>query len=303
MPPSALPPLHLVRAFHAIGQAGSIRRGAAAIGVSHTVVSRHLRHLEAWIGAKLFERGPAGAVLTTEGRALFEATEVAFERLSSAIADIRPQNLIGALRIWVFPGLAGRWLGPRLAEIEALLPHVEITLRATEDIPDFAAHEADLFIGFAPEDALPLGARILAMPRMFPVASPSWIERNGRPENVEMLARYPLIHERSYGQWRRWLDAAGVATDIPLSGPRLWTASLGLDAATADQGIALATHLSVARELRNGRLVELLASDIRIGSYYLLTAPERQNKSPVLVFLTWLEQKLSLDTASDRPSS
>ena len=53
MPLPALPPLHLVRALHAVGHTGSIRKGATELGVSHTVVSRHLRALEAWAGAKL----------------------------------------------------------------------------------------------------------------------------------------------------------------------------------------------------------------------------------------------------------
>lgn len=293
MPLPNLPPLHLIRALHAVGRTGSIRRGATALGLSHTVVSRHLRNLEAWVGTKLLTRGPLGASLTPQGRALFEATDHAFAALEASLEKLMPQRDAASLRIWAMPGFAGRWLGPRLAEIERLLPNLEVAIRATETLPDFSAHEADLFIGFAPDAVIPQAAQVLVTPRMFPVASPGWITRNGVPASLAALAEQSLIHERDHGQWRRWLAAAGVEPHGPLSGPRLWTASLGLDAAAADQGIALATQLSVAREIAEGDLVEVLDTDITIGSYYLLAAPERKNKSPVVAFRAWLQDQLA----------
>ncbi|MBL6431101.1 MAG: hypothetical protein HPM95_07310 [Alphaproteobacteria bacterium] len=38
-------------------------------------------------------------------------------------------------------------------------------------------------------------------------------------------------------------------------------------------------------------------TDISIGSYYLLTGPERKNKSPVLAFSAWLRNQLACDEA------
>ena len=56
-----LPPLIMIRAFEAVGRTGSMRKAAEAMGVSHNVVSYHVRNLEAWIGLKLVERGVADA--------------------------------------------------------------------------------------------------------------------------------------------------------------------------------------------------------------------------------------------------
>ena len=44
-----MPPLHMVRAFEAVARMGTMRRAADDIGISHTVISRHVRHLEAWL--------------------------------------------------------------------------------------------------------------------------------------------------------------------------------------------------------------------------------------------------------------
>ena len=53
----------------------------------------------------------------------------------------------------------------------------------------------------------------------------------------------------------------------------------------------------MAREIEEGQLVELFDTDISIGSYYLLTGPERKNKSPVLAFSAWLRDQLACDEA------
>src|SRR5690606_35838047 len=73
-----LPPLTMLRAFEAAARTGSMRKASSDIGISHTVVSRHISGLESWIGWKLVHAGPRGIVLTPEGEALFAATSSAF---------------------------------------------------------------------------------------------------------------------------------------------------------------------------------------------------------------------------------
>ena len=59
-----LPPLHMVRAFEAVARTGTMRRAADDLGISHAVISRHIRHLEAWLKARLTASGPRGTRLT-----------------------------------------------------------------------------------------------------------------------------------------------------------------------------------------------------------------------------------------------
>lgn len=283
-----LPPLHLLRAFHAVAETGSIRKGAEALGLTHTVVSRHVRNLEAYLGSKLFDRHTTGARLTGEGQFLFAATDAALAQLEGAIASLMPRTAQGRLRIWAMPGLAARWLSPRLGDIQALLPDVEIVLRASDSPPDFHGSEADVFIGFAAANEIPAGAEVLVTPRMFPVASPRWLRDNGVPADLAALSRQALIHENDHHQWTSWLGAAGLDTVPALAGPSLWNASLGLDAALSHQGIALATQLSVADDVAAGRLTEILRTNVTTGSYYLQTAPDKQNKAHVSRFRKWL---------------
>ena len=282
-----LPPLIMLRAFEAAGRTGSMRAAAEDIGVSHTVVSRHVQNLEHWFSRKLVRTGPRGVELTPEGETLLAAVSKGFDIIARASQDLRPRRNQGRLRLWCFSGLATRWLTPRLSELEDALDGAEIELRATEERPEFSRKQADAFIGFNVLPELPHGAIPLATPRMFPVTSPPWLERHGWPQNVAQLARMPLIHEGNHLQWNTWFDTIGYRPG-GLSGPRLSDASISFDAALAGQGIALVNGLMAADELRSGRLVEPFPTSVTLGTYYLLVAPARHGDPTMAAFRDWL---------------
>lgn len=294
---SRLPPLTLLRAFEAVGRVGSMRRGAEEIGLSHTVLSRQVRDLEHWFGRKLVQTSPKGVALTADGEALLAVVGPAFDTIAKVSQDLRNQKNRGRWRLWCFSGLATRWLTPRLSELEAALNGAEIDLRSSEERPDFATKQADAFIGFSTLPHPPVGAVSLAAPRMFPVASPEWLGRHGRPSDLEELAKLPLIHETSHQQWLAWFASAGYRPET-LSGPRLSGAGISFDAALAGQGVALVNELMAADELASGRLVELFSSDIVLGSYYLLIAPGRQGDSMTAAFREWLVASIGRSIAA-----
>ena len=287
-----LPPLTMLRAFEAAGRTGSMRKAANDIGISHTVVSRHVRSLEAWIGWKLLAAGPRGVALTPEGESLYGATSVAFQSIANISAQLRAKAGVDELQIWCFPGLATRWLIPRFDEVRAVVSSGEVLLRAIDQMPDFSRGEADIMIGFGDFKRLPDRAIPLLEPRMFPVVSAAWLARNGVPSSIEDLTRLPLIHEESYAQWTSWFRQDGVKLGGALKGPGLWDANLGFDAALAGQGVALTSNLMVADEISQRQLVELFETDIRVGGYYLVTAPNAADER-IDRFRAWITRVLS----------
>lgn len=287
-----LPPLIMLRAFEAAGRTGSMRKAASDIGISHTVVSRHVRSLETWIGWKLLAAGPRGVQMTPEGQSLYAAASVAFQSIANTSAQLRAKAGKDELHIWCYPGLATRWLIPRLDQVREVVRSGEVLLRATDQMPDFSRGDADIMIGFGQFTHLPEGAIPLLEPRMFPVVSPAWLTKNGHPEMISELLGLPLIHEESYGQWTSWLTQADVKLDRALKGPRLWDANLGFDAALAGQGVALTSNLLVSDEIEQGTLIELFQTDIRVGGYYLLTAANARDER-ISRLREWLAGKLS----------
>lgn len=85
---------------------------------------------------------------------------------------------------------------------------------------------------------------------------------------------------------------AGLSGKPTLGGQRLWHAHLAIDAARLGQGIALANELLVEDELRSGALVEIMTTEVFMGSYQLVTRDDRWNEPAIAVLRHWLGEAL-----------
>jgi DNA-binding transcriptional LysR family regulator len=132
-----------------------------------------------------------------------------------------------------------------------------------------------------------------------PVASPSAIGRLGRPAaDIGLIYELPWIHELSGDEWRLFLEAARLPIDrraeSRLGGVRLWHAHLAIGAARLGQGIALANELLIEDELADGRLVEIGATDVRLGTYELAMRSDAVGHAPMRALVEWLDRALRL---------
>lgn len=284
-----LPPLVALRAFDAVGRTQSVRAAGDELAVSHTVVSRHVRNLEAWLGVELVEARGRGLVLTAEGARYHAQIARALDAIARATAELRPAAR-RTLSIWCGPGFANRRLLARLPELEARLTDWEIDLYPTLARPNLARGEADAEIVYLDhaESTDTLRVALLARPRVFPVVSPALLARYPDVAGIEDVVRLPLIHEESTDQWNLWLTQAGVGARPPLVGPRLWHAHLAIEAARLGQGAAIANELLVADDIRAGSLVEIGPSDVRLGGYYFIAAAKRWNDRDITTLREWL---------------
>ena len=288
-----LPPLVALRAFEAVGSAGSVRGAAEALAVSPTVVSRHLDNLEKRLGVALIAPKGRSIELTEAGARFHAEVARAFDLIDAATGElVKPVRK--PLLLWCWPGLAVMRLLQRLPALEALLPGYAIHFHPTLARPDLRRREADAEIFYRTEAAPPAPGIVeieLARPRVMPVASPSLI--GGRSAaGLELLFELPWIHEVSADEWRSWLQAAGLPMDgraqDRLQGVRLWHAHLAIGAAQLGQGVALANELLVETELAEGRLVEIGRSAVRLGTYVLAMRAESREEEPMRALVDWL---------------
>lgn len=300
-PPSrkTIPPFEALRAFDAVARLGGVRRAALSLGRDHAVISRHLRALESWTGAKLVDRTPAGMLLTEEGRRYHAEIGEAMDALANATIDLMRRGDHHRLHIWCAPGFALHWMSRRVGLFERSNPDVDIELRPADRGLDFASHETDINIRFVTtygppfELAADLRAEQAARVPIIAVASPEYLASRAPIQSPHDLLEHRLLHEQQFDSWANWLGAHGVFEELDLHGPRLWQGHLTLDAAIHGRGVTLINKLVAADELSAGRLVEIgkgnpLFQPYTDGIYYLITRADRWDTPLIRRYRRWL---------------
>lgn len=256
-----LPPLNALRAFEMAGRKGSFRAAADELHITQGAVAQQVRGLEERLGIALFRRLPRGLALTPAGAAYLNDVSRAFGILASATAKL--QKRPDTVTISVTPTVATRLLIPRLADLQAALPGVELRTLATEALSDFEHDQVDMAVRLTRP---PFPPQLEAAP-LFP----------------DELQTLPLLHD-AHNHWPAFLQALTPCEDTPpattlLPGPTFNQTSLALDAALAAQGVAIACRAFVADDLAAGRLVQVSTVTLRLPAGYFLVRP-RSTPSP-----------------------
>lgn len=273
----SLPPLNALRAFEVSGRRLSFRAAADELGVTQGAVAQQVRALEEHLGLALFQRHPRGLQLTVLGAAYLAEVTRAFDTLADATGRllVRPDTVT----ISVTPTVAAKLLIPRLGDLQAALPDVELRTVATEALSDFERDQVDIAVRLTrPPFAADLEAKLLFRQDLVAVASPRLVGNVTLPLSSEQLLALPLLHD-AQGHWPTFLK-----TSSKLPGAVFNQTTLALDAAMAGQGVALACKAFVAMDLAAGRLVQVAEAGTLGPDFYLVrkrSAPVRQSVDAV----------------------
>ncbi len=278
---------------------GSIRRAAAAQGVSPQAASKALATLEGQLGVRLLHRTTRSIALTFEGQQFLEGAQPALAALERAIDRVRTtkDEIAGPLRI-VAPRYAFKPLfWPLVDEFCCLHPQVEPHLNLNDGIGDWVLDRADLGfrIGSSPEDGV--AARRLCAMQLIVCAAPSYIAAHGAPDSIEQLTshRCSVLRHSATGRVLPWLlKKDGELISLDLS-PSVSTndAALEVDAVLSGHAIGLLSALSVAPLIRSGQLVPLLTQHVTDHmSVYLYYGSRAAQPSRVRSFIDFTVERL-----------
>jgi LysR family glycine cleavage system transcriptional activator len=307
---SRLPPLASLRAFEAASRHLSFTRAAEDLLVTPGAVSQQVKQLEDWLGVPLFRRLPKGVLLTDAGQLYGTALREIFARLVVASDRVRRQAVSPVLTVSMSPSLAARWLIPRLGGFRALHPDIDVRIEVNPLPTDFARENVDIAIRHGPGPSWPgMHAELLFPEIIVPLCSPQLIE-GGPPLRVPAdLAGYTLLHEDTWADslgrlhempWSAWLAAVGAGEVDASRGPHFAQTHMGLQAAVAGQGVALASKVVAADDLRAGRLVRPLPHEVASDSSYWFVCPEGTETQPrIAAFRAWLMQEAERERAED----
>jgi len=189
-----LPPLNALRAFEAAGRLGSFKEAAAELHVTHGAVSQHVRLLEEWLGASLFERHNRRVALTPAAKAYLAEIGPLFEQLSQATARYgSPETVSRTLSVNAPATFTLRWLVPRLAQFRAEHPDVDVKVETSNESVESLQETYDIVIRGGPDTFYGYSMRLFLSEERLPVCSPALLQR--LPLRMpDELRQHTLLH-------------------------------------------------------------------------------------------------------------
>jgi LysR family glycine cleavage system transcriptional activator len=296
-----LPPLNAIRAFEAAARRGGFQAAGTELNVSANAVGRLVKVLEDWLGVALFKRLPRGVVVTEAGRDYLSSVEILLDQLADATVNLQRLEASNVLSVSGAPSFVSRWLVPRLGRLTERHPDLEVRILTSAQLTDFGRDEVDVAIRHGCGTYPGLRSDLLMREEFFPVCSPALLARGPRLGEPADLSQHVLLHQpcdqhtADQLDWARWLAAVGASEVDARQGPRFSLSHLALQAAAADQGIALASSAYLADDLAAGRLVRPFGDLSVQGPHgFFIVCPEATADSEKIVaFRNWALEEAS----------
>jgi DNA-binding transcriptional LysR family regulator len=210
--------LRRLRTMVAIAEQPSFTAAGAALGLSHSAVSLHVKDLEQELGAPLVDRTRRPPALTDRGAALVEHARRMLAIAEEIAALGSSAALVGRLAVGVVPSAMAGLAPPALAALRAAQPRVSLRIRTalSGDLADLVrAGDLDAALVTAPETPAPgLRARIVAREPLEAIAP---ADAPAAEDALALLRRGPFIwfSRKTWAgqQIERALAARGLPVD------------------------------------------------------------------------------------------
>lgn len=287
-----------VRYFLALYRAGTITGASRRLSVNYTTITRRIRALEAFVGARLFKKQGSHYLPTGKGQDLlptFEAIEASFTRLEQQA--MRPSTALhGTVRISLSESMV-RLVVPFLASFRQQHPGIVWQLDMTNDFVDVSRGLADIHIfpRFAPPRISDRYERIsLGLYRVRAYVHRSY--RGGR-------SRAPRAQDIDWIAW----DTSQITDELS----RRPSSALGSDSRI----VAMASSGTVTLQLAHAGLGAVLAWDFLVADdpemiplelpeltrdveICLYVLPETLRRAAIRAFASYLSTNLCLTKPS-----
>jgi DNA-binding transcriptional LysR family regulator len=251
-----------LKAFLAIAEAKTFTAGARRVNVTQAAISMQIRQLEDEVGLPLFTRTPRRVILTEAGEYLLDRARKILREHDSALAEIA--EVAGAehgrLRIGSASAMfATQQLPFIMQKLKQKFPNADLTVTSgtSQRLVDKIMHgEVDMAFISLPVDNPNITTELLFSDEIIAIAHPKHILASEKYISAATLAGENLILGERGGNTRRMVDeffaAANVKPNITMELSRQEAINQMVEMGL---GVGLAGAKTVAREIREGRLI------------------------------------------------
>jgi DNA-binding transcriptional LysR family regulator len=252
--------LSLMASFALVVKTGSFTLAASRLGLSKSVVSRHVSALEKELGVQLLYRSTHRLTPTEAGERFYEYCRDLDQVVEQATAVVTAsqENPRGLLRITLPQTLVVSPLGKWIARFQTRYPDVQLDVRVTSLQVDPIEEGFDIALRIGELADSNLLCRKLADMRMLAVAAPAYIKQHGRPRSEKDLAAHRLLSYSEFGSRSRTGRTAGVRRAVAQASLSTNSGVLLMHALLAGQGIVVGPELMFQPHLQQRELVAVL---------------------------------------------
>lgn len=273
-----------MQTFVAVVEAGSFVRGADAMQVSKSVVSRVVGELEARLGVRLLQRTTRRLSLTPEGMLFFERCKDLLSSLDSAEAEVTEHagHVMGELRVSAPVTFGLMHLAPLWPAFMTKHPHLLLDVTLGDRVVDLVDEGFDLAVRIAQLHNSSLVSRQLATTRLVLCATKRYLKSHPAISHPSQLAEHAVFTYSLLATGEHWHFEGPQGEVVVKVNPRMRSNSGDscCMAALQHQGLVLQPTFLVGEHLASGALVEVLPRyrSTELGIYAVY--PSRKQLSP-----------------------
>lgn len=258
--------------FTQVVSTGSFSAAARKLDVSPAAVGKQIAMLEAWLGARLFDRTTRRLRLTDAGQEFHQRCtrildEINDARREASATQAEPR---GQLRVSAPASFAAMYLGGAVAKFAAAHPQVSVDLQLYDGKVDLIEGGFDCAIRIGKVTEANVIARRIGTNNFMLCAAPSYLQRRGEPQTPQQLRDHDCLHYTlGPAQWT-FTSPAGKEETVNIAGRLKANNGLALAAAAIEgHGVTYAPAFLVADAVRAKQLTRLLPK------YQMASAPIR----------------------------
>lgn len=267
-----------LRVFVAVAEAGSFVAGGKAMGLTRSAAGKALARLETYLETRLFQRTTRRLSLTAEGHEFYHRCCQLLEDLEEAESSVRqnPRLPKGILRLTVSEGYGKMIVLPFIHEFLQNTPDISVEVSFNDRVVDLVEEGFDLAIRVGNgTTSYQYITQVIdrTWPQLF--ASPDYLRQWGMPESPADLSNHRRLVYGLGASSTAWILADKKLGQITLNGRnhvRFDSGDAIRTAAIMGLGIGFLPAFMVEKDLREGRLVQVLAgtqgSEVAVHAIY-----------------------------------
>lgn len=262
-----------LRVFLAVARHGQLLAASRKLALNHATVARRLDALEADLGTVLFDRRPAGSVLTQAGERLLPVAEGIETALLGAAEGLRDDEaeVAGTVRIGAPDGLGNHFLARELGRFARQYPSLTVELVPLPRSFSLSRREADLAIGLdRPVEGRLIVSRLTDY-SLGVYAAADYLAAAGTPKDADGLAEHVVVTGVEDYAYAPALDYAWALEDRSSRRFRCASVTGQMEAVRAGIGIGV-LHDFAAADMPG--LVRILPEMGFRRSYFMLSHPD-----------------------------